>query len=146
MKRVKPIFEPNGQRGGFTLLEVLIAMMILTISLVAIFQLFSGGLQSARLSDGYTRAIFHARAKMEETLLADRLMVGETEGVIEEDYGWRLSIDPDEPGEGSGVLSKSMETLFHVTVDIVWTDGERERTFTIQTLHMAKGIGIDEEV
>ncbi len=146
MKRLKPIFEPNDQRGGFTLLEVLIAIMILTISLVAIFQLFSGGLQSAKLSDEYTRAIFHARAKMEETLLADRLMVGETEGIIEEDYGWRLSIDPYESGEESDVLSKAVETLFLVTVDIVWTDGERERTFTIRTLHMAKGIGTDEKV
>jgi len=146
MKRVKPIFESNGQRGGFTLLEVLIAMMILTISLVAIFQLFSGGLQSAKLSDEYTQAIFHARAKMEETLLADRLMVGETEGVIDEEYGWRLSIDPYESGEESDVLSKAVETLFLVTVDIVWRDRERERTFTIRTLHMAKGIGIDEKV
>ncbi|MBN1832526.1 MAG: type II secretion system protein [Deltaproteobacteria bacterium] len=143
---MKPIFKPNGRKGGFTLLEVLIAMMILTISLAAIFQLFSGGLRSAKLSDGYTRAIFHARAKMEETLLADRLMLGEAEGVIEEDYGWRLSIDPYESGGEAGVPSKAAETLFLVTVDIVWTDGERERTFTIRTLHMAKEIGIDEEV
>ena len=144
MTVVKSIFESSDQGGGFTLLEVLIAMMILTISLVVIFQLFSGGLQSAKLSDGYTRAIFHARAKIEETLLSDRLMVGETEGVIEEDFGWRLSIDPYDLGGGSGVLSTAVETLFLVTVDIVWTDGERERTFTIRTLHMARGIGIDE--
>jgi general secretion pathway protein I len=144
MKMEQLIIERNGIRG-FTLLEVLTAMMILTISIVVIFQLFSGGLRSAKLSDEYTRAIFHARAKMEATLLADRLMEGETEGIVEEDYRWRLSITPMESEEGSGILTKSLETLFHLTVDIIWTDGERERTFTIRTLHMAKGIETDEE-
>lgn len=131
--------------GGFTLLEVLTAMMILTISIVVIFELFSGGLRSASLSNKYTRAIFHARAKMEATLLADTLMEGETEGIVEEDYRWRLSIVPLESEEDSGILKRSVETLFRLTVDIMWSDGEKERTFTIRTLHMAKGIKIDEE-
>ena len=131
--------------GGFTLLEVLTAMMILTISIVVIFELFSGGLRSASLSNKYTRAIFHARAKMEATLLADTLMEGETEGIVEEDYRWRLSIVPLESEEDSGILKRSVETVFRLTVDIMWSDGEKERTFTIRTLHMAKGIKIDEE-
>jgi general secretion pathway protein I len=131
--------------GGFTLLEVLTAMMILTISIVVIFELFSGGLRSASLSNKYTRAIFYARAKMEATLLADTLMEGETEGIVEEDYRWRLSIVPLESEEDSGILKRSVETLFRLTVDIMWSDGEKERTFTIRTLHMAKGIKIDEE-
>jgi general secretion pathway protein I len=144
MKTVQSMIARNGNRG-FTLLEVLIAMMILTISIVVIFQLFSGGLRSAKLSDEYTRAIFHARAKMEEALLAQRLREGETEGIIEEDYRWRLSIVPMESEEDSGFLPSSIEALFRVTVDVFWNDGERERTFTIRTLHMAKGIDLDEE-
>jgi general secretion pathway protein I len=131
--------------GGFTLLEVLTAMMILTISIVVIFELFSGGLRSASLSNKYTRAIFYARAKMEATLLADTLMEGETEGIVNEDYRWRLSIVPLESEEDSGILKRSVETLLRLTVDIMWSDGEKERTFTIRTLHMAKGIKIDEE-
>jgi general secretion pathway protein I len=131
--------------GGFTLLEVLTAMMILTISIIVIFELFSGGLRSASLSNKYTRAIFHARAKMEATLLADTLMEEETEGIVEEDYRWRLSIVPLESEEDSRILKRSVEKLFRVTVDIMWNDGEKERTFTIRTLHMAKGIEIDEQ-
>lgn len=144
MKTIQPRIGRHGCRG-FTLLEVLTAMMILTISIVVIFQLFSGGLRSAKLSDEYTRAIFHARAKMEATLLADTLMERETEGIVEEDYRWRLSIVPLESEEDSGILKEPLETLFRLTVDIIWNDGENERTFTIRTLHMAKSIEIDEE-
>ena len=144
MKMEQLIIERNGI-GGFTLLEVLTAMMILTISIVVIFQLFSGGLRSAKLSDEYTRAIFHGRAKMEATLLADTLIEGETEGIVEEDYRWRLSIVPMEFEEDPGILTEALEKLFRLTLDIIWSDGERERTFTIRTLHMAKGIEIDEK-
>ena len=139
------MIERQGCRG-FTLLEVLTAMMILTISIIVIFQLFSGGLRSAKLSDEYTRAIFHARAKMEETLLADRLREGVKEGLVEENYLWKLSVVPMESEEDSGALSRSLETLFQVTVDITWKEGEREKIFTIQTLHMAKDLEIDEKV
>jgi prepilin-type N-terminal cleavage/methylation domain-containing protein len=89
------MFNGNGKRG-FTLIEVLTAMMILTISMVTIFHLFSEGLNAAKISTGYTRAVFHARAKMEEIFLADKLRQGETEGVIEEGYRWKLRIVPVE--------------------------------------------------
>ncbi len=144
MKMVQMIIERSGNKG-FTLLEVLTAMMILSISIVVIFQLFSGGLRSAELSDRYTRAIFHARAKMEATLLAEGLIEGETEGIIEEDYRWRLSVTRMEPEEDSGILKNPRETLFQITVEIIWNDDDRERTFTIRTLHIAKDIGTDEE-
>ena len=143
MKMVPMIIERNGNKG-FTLLEVLTAMMILSISIVVIFQLFSGGLRSAELSDRYTRAIFHARAKMEATLLAEGLKEGETEGIVEEGYRWRLSVTRMESKEDSRILKKSLETLFQLTVEIIWKDDDRERTFTIRTLHMAKDIATDE--
>lgn len=145
MKIVRSHIEWNGHRG-FTLLEVLTAMMILTISLVVIFQLFSGGLQSTRLSGEYTRAIFHARTKMEETLLADNLTTGEREGIVEEGYQWKLSISPMESETDFDILSKPLERLFQVTVDIIWKEDEHERTFTLCTLHMAKDIETDEGV
>jgi general secretion pathway protein I len=83
---------------------------------------------------------------MEATLLAETLMEGETEGMVEENYRWKLSITPMGPEEDSEILKTSLETLFRLTLDIIWSDGERERTFTIRTLHMAKGIEIDEGV
>jgi prepilin-type N-terminal cleavage/methylation domain-containing protein len=52
-------------RSGFTLIEVLVAMVVLSVSLVSIFQLFSGGLNARRRAEEVARATFHAREKME---------------------------------------------------------------------------------
>ena len=71
---------------GFTLLEVLVATMVLGISVVIVLQLFSGGLDQARRAEDYTRAVFHARAKMEEVLLD--LPSGEAE------YSIRIDLPP----------------------------------------------------
>ncbi|NWG02305.1 MAG: prepilin-type N-terminal cleavage/methylation domain-containing protein, partial [Syntrophaceae bacterium] len=48
---------------GFTLIEVLLAVLILGIGLTLIIELFSGGLRLARTSEEYTRAVNYARMK-----------------------------------------------------------------------------------
>ena len=40
----------NGRRGGFTLLEVIVAMAILATSIVAIMQLYPHSLLQARMA------------------------------------------------------------------------------------------------
>ncbi|MFP4033741.1 MAG: prepilin-type N-terminal cleavage/methylation domain-containing protein [Desulfococcaceae bacterium] len=90
--------EPN----GFTLIEVLVAMVVLSVSLVTIFQLFSGGLAARRRAEEVGRATFHAREKMEELLLRPEMTPGALEGTWEDGYSWQAEIkevfqgDPEE--------------------------------------------------
>ena len=54
---------------GFSLLEVMVALAILGIALVAIFQLFSLNLRSTQKAEGYTKAIFYARSMLDEAYI-----------------------------------------------------------------------------
>ena len=51
---------------GFSLLEVMVALAILGIALVAIFQLFSLNLRSTQKAEDYSKAIFYARSMLDE--------------------------------------------------------------------------------
>lgn len=51
---------------GFSLLEVMVAISILSIALVALFQLFSMNLRSVKKSEDYSRALVYARSIMDE--------------------------------------------------------------------------------
>lgn len=51
---------------GFSLLEVMVALAILGVSIVAIFQLFSMTLRSTGKAENYTKALIHARSVMDE--------------------------------------------------------------------------------
>jgi len=121
--------QPN-RSGGFALIEILVAVSVLAISLVVILQLFSGGLKSRQLSEKYARGVFHAREKMAEMLIAPGLLEGETQGEFEDDYKWQATINrviSDEDDE------KLPVDLLNVEVRIIWYDGKKEKTFTIDT-------------
>jgi type II secretion system protein I len=64
------------RRGGFTLLEMLVATLIMGIAVVGLLSNISTSLQHAsRLAD-YDRAALVARRKMNELLLDSRLPKG----------------------------------------------------------------------
>ena len=56
----------SSEQKGFTLLEILLAIVILGVSLTVIMQQFSAGLRIAYTSKTYTTAISHAKQKLEE--------------------------------------------------------------------------------
>ena len=79
---------------GFTLIEILVSLVILTISLVTIMQLFSGGLKSSKIAGDYTKAIFLAREKMNQLLLEEDTVAKSIEEDLNNEYKWRAEIKP----------------------------------------------------
>ena len=122
--------------SGFTLIEILVAVSILGISLAVILQLFSGGLRSGRLSDQYTRAIFHGREKMEEILLSPDLTEGDLGGEFDDAYRWRariVRIEPDEDEKDSLPFD-----TYEISVKVMWNQGEKEKEFRISTMDIVE--------
>jgi general secretion pathway protein I len=126
---IKPIFNA---RSGFALIEILVAVSVLAISLVVIFQLFSGGLKSRKLSEQYARGVFHAREKMAEILLSPDLSVGEIQGEFEDAYKWQAVITRVVDGDGE---EKNLPiNLLNIRMRINWREGEKKKSFVIDTL------------
>lgn len=124
------------KNSGFTLIEVLVAMMILAVSFVVIMQLFSGGLQTGKLSYDYTRAVFHAREKMEEILISETLQDISTEGEFEDGFKWKAEIlKPESKEEGTESIP---DGTLNVKVQVTWPEGNREKDFEISTLKIAE--------
>ena len=122
-------FTSNGE-GGFALIEILVAVSVLAISLVVIFQLFSGGLKSRKLSEQYGRGIFYAREKMAEILLSPDLSEGDTQGEFEDNYQWRAVTNRVVPEEEENLPVD----LVNIKLSISWREGEKGKVFTINTL------------
>lgn len=126
-----------GQRG-FTLIEVLVAMVVLSVSLVSIFQLFSGGLSARRRAEEVGRAAFHAREKMEELLLYPEMVPGVLDGEWEDGYSWRAEItevfqgDPEDAPPWRRYFS-----LFDIRLDVQWGEA-RDHSMTLHCRHLAR--------
>ncbi len=102
-KRVKSSF-------GFTLIEVIVSITILSISFVLIMQLFADGLKSARLSRDYTRAVVLAKDKMEE--LSETPVNGS--GDFEDGFRWETEVGP------YGELEETEFNMLKLKVNIYW--------------------------
>lgn len=125
--------RPGARDEGFTLLEVLVALVVLTTTLVAVLQLFGGGLRLARTAGDHADAALLASAKLAD-LEADPLTEGATEGT-EGPYRWTrkvtldpalLPFEPDTPGT-LGVR------LARVSVEVRWGQSRRVE---LATLHV----------
>ncbi len=131
-----PVLSRSAAARGFTLIEILVAMMLLAICLVVILQLFSGGLKSGKTAEDYTRAVFYAKEKMEEYLLVEDFQEGVFEGTFDDIYRWRVEVvrhDPEEDDE-----TPSLVDLFHVNVAVFWKISEREKKFQLNTLKVTE--------
>lgn len=143
-ERGKGGFRRPSPTGGFTLIEILVAISILGISLVVLLQLFSGALKSVRVSNDYTQGVFHAQEKMEEVLLREALTPGTEEGDFEDGFRWRVEIIRLDQAEEEA-LKLPIDT-FQISVVVTW-DGEAVgggKDFQVTTLKVVKKKGVEE--
>jgi general secretion pathway protein I len=123
--------------GGFTLIEVLVAFMILIISLSVLFRIFSGGLRNIALSGDYARALLVAEAQLAAAGVSKPLAEGETFGESGEHYRWRLWVERHIPWEDGEHRSGSV-LAYRVTVEVDWDQGLRKHQINLSSIRLQK--------
>jgi general secretion pathway protein I len=123
------------RQNGFTLMETLVAMMILSIALVIIFQQFSGALNAGHVSESHTRAVWYAREKMDELLLQETLSEDIQQGDFEDGYRWWYRI---EKASIDGRPSPEGLATFTISVRVSWEQGQKTKHMDISTLALTK--------
>jgi general secretion pathway protein I len=127
-----PSVRPRMQDEGFTLLEVLVALVVLATAVVAVLQLFGGGLRLARAAGDHADAALLASSKLAD-LEPGPLTEGATEGT-DGPYRWtrRVTLDPSllpvEPDTPETMLIR----LARVNVEVQWGQGRRFELVTLR--------------
>jgi hypothetical protein len=114
--------------SGFTLMEVLVAGVIMTISFVLVMQLFSRGQRLSKDSCNYTRAVVHAKDKMEEISPAPETDSGE----FEDGFTWVAIVEPFETPEVDG--KESLFSLISIKVKVLWDDNNKTHSVELVSL------------
>ncbi len=130
----KNIYSRLSSQKGFTLIEVLIAFSIVSISLVMVMQLFSSGLKSSRKTCDYTTAVVHAKDRMEAFLLDPVAGSGE----FDDGFTWRSEMEAYKEPEESPV------NLMKIIVIVSWPNNvSGERSIELVSL---KAVSVEDEL
>lgn len=121
--------------GGFTLLEVIVALALAALALVALFQAGSAGLLTVDEATRVEAAVDRAKSHLAEFADTGVITPGESEGDDGGGYHWRLTARPiaAHPVGASSDQTETAATLYDIDVTIGWGTGRRRRSVELET-------------
>lgn len=120
--------------GGFTVLEVIVAIAILGLGLVVIMELFSGALRLGRVSKDYTDAYIYASEKMDEIMVDPK--EGSDSGRFNDSYRWESEVTVIEDKEKEkGIKTKESQwQTYKVKVKVLFPGFGGEKKVELVTI------------
>jgi general secretion pathway protein I len=120
MRFKSKILNPKSKTRGFTLIEMVVATVLLALGVVGTLACISSATRSTSISSEYTTAALLAQQKISELQAQpEQVQGGEQTGDFGEEYpnfSWQLQVD-------SGVIA----SLFRATLIVEWRSGTRAR-------------------
>jgi general secretion pathway protein I len=124
--------------GGFTLLEVIVALAITGLALVGLFQAGGTGLFAADTAARAEEAVERAQSHLAAVGRDAALTAGEFTDDDGGGYRWQLSVRPVTTHQmpGPDGVSTTRTTLYAVEVEISWRDAGHKRSVVLKTLRL----------
>lgn len=119
---------------GFSLLEVIAAILILGLAFGALLRVGASSLNLTARSAEYTQAALWASSMMDKLYIVDFPSIGESDGKFDERFRWHLKVTPAEQDEDE------QARLYQVSLDVSW--GERPHVYNerFETLRVVPNI------
>lgn len=121
------------REGGFTLLEVLVALSILGVTLTVLFAIFGHSLDRSRETQSRLEARTAASALLAQAETVATLRYGDSNGRLSTGMDWTLNVRP----YGSDEDAKAWPAAAaEVTATVRWGGRGPGQSFTLRTLRL----------
>ena len=120
---------------GFTLIEVVVAFVMLSLVLAVVFEIFSTGFQRAGELEDRSRALVLAQSRLAVTGVEEGIKEGDTHGESDDRrFQWVVSVRRLD----DGTPPPSIYPMYTINVRVAWRGGDmRERTLSLATMTLA---------
>jgi general secretion pathway protein I len=128
----------TGRTAGFSLIEVLVALVIVGLAMTAIAGVFGNGLVGHRTASDAETALALAEERLALAAATATLRAGSDGGVFAGRFAWQTTVSryEDRDDVKQAVQSNATLVLYRIAVDIAWRDGRRSRQLALSTLRL----------
>jgi len=129
---------PRERESGFTLIEVVVAFVILALVLMTAYEIFSRGFARVADLDDYSRALVVAESKLAATGMEEALKEGETRGESEDRrFQWSVTVKPADEGADPSKPAPSTYALYRIDVRVSWQGADaRQHSVSLATMSL----------
>ena len=127
--------------GGFTLLEVMVALVLLAMGIATVLELFGSGLRLTAKASRRTQAVVYAQNVMDRLLAQSNLNDGNDRGTFPGGFTWTAQIYEIRPDDDKGSRlqpNRQNQTEFfrlkQIEVGIFWSEGLGEQSYVLRSL------------
>jgi len=131
---------PEYRQQGYSLIEVLVAFVILAMALTVLLRIFSVGLRNVDAAAEYVQAVAIADAEIAAPGVVTGLQPGLSEGVVDDRFHWMRSVT----AAGPDLLlagDKPALPIYRIAVTVEWPARQGLRRLEFETLRLDRSAG-----
>ena len=124
----------HAQRG-FSLLEMIAAMLLLAIAFVALMKVAGASISLTSNAAQYSDAAMWARGMLDGAFVGEPVRVGSSAGRFDRNFRWQLRVTP---WHGAGRLPPTAPLhLYQLDLDVLWGPPAHPRSAHFSTLRLS---------
>jgi general secretion pathway protein I len=121
------------REAGFTLVEVIVALAMLSAGLGLLLGLISNGLRQTATAQRMAAAGSLAQSLMAEVGTVLAIGPEERSGQYPNGYRWHLVM---QPYDGTNVIKEGSVRLYRIVAEVAWDEGPERRIYALTTLRL----------
>lgn len=127
---------------GFTLLEIIVALMLFSISFALILQGATQSMRNTLRAREYTVASLWAQNQMDQLGVGQDIEAGQSQGSFDDRYQWDMSVEESAVDwQGDSTPLAGNVKLFSVTLVVNWQGRGGQKQLEFKTLRAVQNQG-----
>ena len=135
MKRLPARSLHAGRQQGFSLLEVIAAIMLLAIAFAALMKVAGSSLSLTQNAAAHSEAALRARSLLDSAFVGEPLKLGSSSGQFNSRFRWQLNVSPSSLA-GNPPPNAPMH-LYQLDLDVSWGPPGHPRSAHFRTLRLS---------
>lgn len=128
------MMRSRNQRG-FSLLEVIAAILLLAIAFTALMKVAGASINLSQNAAEHSEAAMHARSLLDSAFVGEPLKAGQQSGQFDQRFRWTLQVTPW-IGAGAAPPSSPLH-LYQLDLNVMWGPSAHPRSAHFRTLRLS---------